>query len=135
MFKPVIDNLEMIGGIRKNEFIQHDDEGNILSFLDGNYLNFMEDADEKKIAMNQAEIVVGDIICTDVPLMIDDLLESKSDDELRKVGTLLEKSVVGIKNLEYVYTNEKHLDIFQYLRNKICVREMDKIAKYLKLDV
>lgn len=111
-------NLRLLGALKDKEWLQTDNEGNILSYIEYGLVNSMvsvmcgENWDSTYNCIHK-------IYCEELPEILNTLENDMSDDsnsnvELRKIFILLTDSKKGLKKLKVIYKTNKcavaHID-------------------------
>jgi len=126
-----ISNLRLVGGIKLHEYIQCDVEGNILSYLEHNFINCVSSAisgDNWKTTLSCLRKLYVD----ELPILIEELIDNDNFRELKKIGSLLEKSLVGLENLKSVYQNTDNLAHIETIIDDFCKNQIESIIEFLK---
>lgn len=103
-----LSNLRLIGGIKIHEYIQTDSDGNVLSYLEHNFINCVSSAiygENWKTTL----FCLRKLYVDEMPKLLEELIKSDSKKELQKIGNLLEKSILGLENLKTVYQGTDNL--------------------------
>lgn len=95
-------NLLLIGGIKKHEFIQTDSNGDILSYLEHNFINCVSPTIYKENWTSTLKCL-RKLYVDELPKILDGLFENESKQELNRIEALLKKSIIGLENLKSVY--------------------------------
>ena len=103
-----LSNLRLMAGIKENEFIQTDSDGNILSYLGHNFINCVSSAIYGE-NFNSTMRCLRKLYVDEMPVLLEKLMKSRSKKELKKIYKLLDKSIVGLKNLKTVYVGTDQL--------------------------
>lgn len=103
-----LSNLRLMGGIKKHEYIQTDAEGNVLSYLEHNFINCVSSAIYGE-NWKSTLFCLRKLYVDEMPKLLEELIKSDSKKELEKIGCLLEKSLIGLENLKVVYQGTDNL--------------------------
>lgn len=125
-----LSNLRLIGGIKPHEYIQTDSEGNILSYLEHNFINCVSSAIYGE-NWKSTLYCLRKIYVEELPPLIDGLIEKKAEKELKKIGSLLEKSLNGLENLKTVYQGTDNLAHINTISDDFCKNQLERIGDYL----
>lgn len=125
-----LSNLRLVAGIKKHEYIQTDAEGNILSYLEHNFVNAVSSAIYGE-NWKSTLFCLRKIYVEELPPLIDGLIEKKADKELKKIGSLLEKSLIGLENLKSVYQGTDSMAHVDTIIDDFCRNQLERVGDYL----
>lgn len=125
-----LSNLRLVAGIKKHEYIQTDSEGNILSYLAHNFINCVSSAIYGE-NWKSTLFCLRKIYVEEMPPLIDELIEKKADKELKKIGGLLEHSLIGLENLKTVYQGTDNLAHISTITEDFCRNQLERVGDYL----
>lgn len=128
-----ISNLRLVAGIRKHEYIQTDKDGNILSYLEHNFINCVSSAIYGE-NWRTTLFCLRKLYVTELPRLLNKLIESESEKELKKIGALLEKSLIGLTNLKSVYQGTDSLAHIDTLIEDFCKNQLDRVIDALGIE-
>ncbi len=98
-------NLRSVGSIKIHEYIQCDDSGDILSFLEQSFVRCVsEDVFDNNCKNMYTSL--DKLFIQELPKLIDNFGENP--DELDKLGRLIESAILGLKNLGVTFQESKH---------------------------
>lgn len=125
-----LSNLRLVAGINPHEYIQTDSEGNILSYLEHNFINCVSSAiyDEN---WKSTLFCLRKLYVEEMPSLLDKLIEKKADKELKKIGRLLENSLNGLENLKSVYQGTDNLAHINTITEDFCKNQLERVGDYL----
>ncbi len=130
-------NLRLVAGIKKHEYIQTDSDGNILSYLEHNFINCVSSAIYGE-NWKSTLFCLRKLYVEELPTLIDELIEKDAESEhcsarkeLKKIGSLLEKSLTGLENLKTVYQGTDNLAHINTITDDFCTNQLDRIRDYL----
>ncbi len=127
-----LSNLRLVAGIKKHEYIQTDSDGNILSYLEHNFINCVSSAIYGE-NWRSTLFCLRKLYVDEMPPLLDKLIEKKAEKELKKIGALLEQSLVGLENLKTVYQNTDNLSHINTIVDDFCKNQLDRVVDYLGL--
>ena len=153
-YEDTLSNLRLIGGIKKHEYIQTDNEGNILSYLEHNFKNCVSSDIYgqnwkttlfclRKLYVNQLPKLLKELNISNksntccavklitVPEVSTSQIKPLELKELKKIGALLEKSLLGLENLKSVYQGTNNLAHIETI-NETCKNQLNKIIEAIK---
>ncbi len=118
-----IQNLVVVGQIKKHEYFQTIDNGDILSYLEHSFKRYVSPEVFRKNETNTMKSL-QDLFNHILPKKIDRLIKKESYDELKEIGNLLDKAITGLENYKTVYQNDpitKYIDEFidDYARKQL----------------
>ncbi len=125
-------NLRLVGGIRIHQYIQTDSDGNILSFLEHNFINCVSSAIYGE-NWKSTLFCLRKLYVDELPKLLTELIKNKSNKELTKIGALLEQSLAGLENLKTVYQGTDNLAHINTLSEDFCKNQLDRVVEYLGL--
>ena len=128
-YEDTLSNLRLIGGIKKHEYIQTDNEGNILSYLEHNFKNCVS-SDIYGQNWKTTLFCLRKLYVNQLPKLLKELKLS-SPLELKKIAALLEKSLLGLENLKSVYQGTNNLAYIETI-NETCKNQLNKIIEAIK---
>ncbi len=123
-------NLRLVGGIKLHEYIQTDSEGNILSYLEHNFVNCVSSAIYGE-NWKSTLLCLRKLYVDELPKLIHQLIEDKADKELKKIGRLLQASETGLKNLKSVYQGTDSTAHIDTIIDDFCKNQIDRLLEYL----
>lgn len=123
-------NLRLVGGIKIHEYIQTDNNGDILSYLEHNFINCVSSAIYGE-NWNSTLKCLRKLYVDELPKMINKLIEDKADQEIKKIGRLLDKSLDGLKNLKTVYQGTDSTAHIDTIIDDFCKNQIDRLLEYL----
>ena len=124
-------NLRLVGGIKKHEYIQTDKDNNILSYLGHNFINCVTSTIYGE-NWNSTMLCLRKLYVDEMPVLIQKLIDSKSYKELRKIGRILEESLVGLENLKTVYQGTDSLAHIETIIDDFAKNQLERIVEYLE---
>lgn len=130
-------NLRLVGGIKLHEYIQTDNEGNILSYLGHNFINCVSSAISGE-NWNSTMRCLRKLYADEMPKIINELDEKYDEDqkhcevELRKIGHLLELSLIGLENLKSVYQNTNSISHIDTIVEDYCKNQIQRLKDIMK---
>lgn len=126
-----IQNLVMVGGIKKHEYIQTNENEDMLSYLEHSFKRYVS---PEVFRINETNTMksLQNLFYHYLPKKIDKLVKKNSQNELKEIGSLLEKAIEGLTNYKTVYQGdaiEKYIDEFI---NDYAKKQIDVIFYILK---
>lgn len=125
-----LSNLRLIAGIKKHEYIQTDSDANILSYLGHNFVNCVSSAIYGE-NFDSTMRCLRKVYVDEMPVLLDKLMKSRSKKELKKIGKLLEKSLVGLENLKIVYQGTDQLAHVNTVIDDFAKNQLDRLNEFL----
>ena len=125
-----LSNLRLIAGIKKHEYIQTDAEGNILSYLEHNFVNCVSSAIYGE-NWKSTLFCLRKLYVDEIPPLLDELVEKKADNELKKIGSLLERSLIGLENLKTVYQGTDSMAHVDTIIDDFCRNQLKRVGDHL----
>lgn len=129
-----IANLRLVGGIKLHEYMQTDSEGNILSYLEHNFINCVSSAIYGE-NWKSTLFCLRKLYVDELPILLTQLIKDDSKKELKKIGSLLEKSLLGLENLKSVYQGTDSLAHVDTIIDDFCKNQLDRVGDYLGIAV
>ena len=126
-------NLRLVGNIALHEYIQTDKEGNILSYLEHSFRNAVSSAIYGE-NWTTTLFCLRKLYVQELPFLIKRLIKEKSNKELKKIGALLEKSIVGLENLKSVYQGTDSLAHIETIIDDFANSQLDTICEHLGMN-
>lgn len=128
-YEHTLTNLRLLSGLRKNEYLQTDSNGNILSYLEDKFIQNIASALYRE-NWDSTLFCLRKIYETEVSKLMLNLIDEDAEKELLKMRKLLDDSRIGLTNLKTVYKERQyitHLDtlIEDYLN--IQIEHIDEI--------
>ncbi len=124
--KNTLHNLKLVGQIRSHEYLQCDEGGDILSFLEQGFVRYVS-ADVFDNNCKNIYIALDRLYIDELPLLI----EASDVKQSNKIGKMLEDSVRGIDNLKLAFQETAHTDYLNKIQ-KIANEMIDTLSAYLK---
>jgi hypothetical protein len=125
-------NLRLVGGIKKHEYIQTDSNGDILSYLEHNFINCVSSAIYGENWVSTLKCL-RKLYVEELPKLLDELFENESKKELNKVGSLLEKSIGGLENLKAVYQGTDSIAHIDTIVDDFAKNQLEAVCDFLKV--
>jgi len=124
-------NLRLVGGIRKNEYLQTDANGDILSYLGCNFINCVTSV---LFGENWTSTLkcLRKLYVDEIPFIIDELIDKEANEELTKILNLLRKSEKGLHYLSQVYSETDHKAHIDTITDDFLKCQIHKIKNYLQ---
>jgi len=129
-YEHTISNLRLVGGIKKHEYIQTDSEGNILSYLAHNFINCVSSAIYGE-NWKSCLFTLKKLYVEEMPVMLEQLIKDDSKKELKKIGNLLEVSLIGLENLKTVYQGTDNIAHIDTIIEDFGKNQLDRIGDYV----
>ncbi len=144
-FDDTLCNLRLVGGIKKHEYIQTDSDGNILSYLEHNFINCVSSTIYGE-NWNSTMRCLRKLYADEMPKIINILDKKYTEDrniehnskhceiELKKIGTLLEKSLIGLENLKTVYQGTDSIAHIETIIDDYCKNQIQRLKDILGIE-
>lgn len=132
-----LSNLRLVGGIKKHEYIQTDSEGNIVSYLEHNFINCVSSAIYGE-NWKSTLFCLRKLYVKELPKLLKGLFKiayssSEGLSELEKIGPLLEKSLAGLENLKSVYQGTDNLAHIDTIVDDFCKNQLERVIDVVKM--
>ena len=125
-----IQNLVVVGGIKKHEYYQTVDNGDMMSFFEHSFKRHVSPEVFRKNETNTMK-ALQNLFYYELPKKINSLIKKESYEELHQVGKLLEKSILGLENFKTVYQGDDIIKYIDEFIDKYARKQLYKIVLIL----